>query len=66
MVALGYFRGRRVQKMSEKASPAKKVLNARAVFPDRSPSMADAVQHTMITTIPASIRLRRTAGPSMW
>lgn len=50
----------------EKARPAKNVLAARAVLPERSPNNAEAVQHIMITAIPARMRLRRALGLSTW
>lgn len=53
------FFGRRVQKMSEKVSPAKKVDAARAECPVRMLNTADAVQHAMITMINMMIRERR-------
>ena len=49
----------------EKASPAKNVDAARAVWPPRRPRIADAVQENMISTIKAMIKTRRRAGVSM-
>ena len=57
--------GMRVQKMIEKASPAKKVDAARAVWPAFRPKIADAVQLVMISTISTMITVRRRVGVSM-
>ena len=59
------FFGKRDQKRSEKAKPAKKVDAARALCPVRRLRIADAVTQNMIITINAMIKLRRRSGVNM-